>query len=302
MKILITGSHGLVGAALIKSLSANGHQIVRLVRSAARSVGTGISWDPEKGTIDLASLEGFDAVIHLAGESIAESRWTEEKKRRIRESRVDGTRLLSESLAKLSQPPKVLVCASAIGFYGDRGAEVLTEASAPGNDFLAGVCVEWEGAAEPAARKGIRVVNFRIGIILSGEGGALGKMLTPFRMGVGGKIGNGRQYMSWVALDDVIAAIELALVNDTLGGPVNLVAPEPVTNAEFTKTLGKALSRPTLFPVPQFGVRLAFGEMADALLLSSQRVEPVRLKEAGYQFQYPELEGALTHVLEKSRI
>jgi hypothetical protein len=297
MKILITGSHGLVGTALIKSLEPEGHEIFRLVRYAPHSP-TEIEWSPERYSIALARLEGFDAVVHLAGEPIAEGRWTEEKKRKIRESRVKGTRLLGDALANLSSPPKTFLCASAIGYYGDRGDELLTETSAPGNDFLANVCVEWEKATALAAEKGIRVVNTRFGIILSQDGGALKKMLPPFRMGIGGQIGNGKQWMSWIALDDVVGAIKFALEHLLLRGPINFVAPYPVRNAEFTKILGRVLSRPTLFPIPAFGVRLMFGEMADALLLSSQRVEPERLKQAAYQFRYPSLEAAFRRSLE----
>src|SRR6266849_229457 len=297
MKILISGSHGLVGTALIQSLTSEGEDdIFRLVRYAPNSE-TEIEWSPERYSIALARLEGFDAVVHLAGESIAEDRWTDEKKKRIRESRVKGTRLLGDALANLSQPPKTFVCASAIGYYGDRGDEILTEASPPGKDFLSDVCVEWEKATALASAKGIRVVNCRFGIILDANGGALKKMLPPFRMGVGGKIGSGQQWMSWIALDDVVRGIKFALANDSIRGPVNFVAPAPVTNARFTKTLGKVLSRPTLFPIPAFGVRLLFGEMADALLLSSQRVEPALLQTSNFLFQYSQLEAALRHVL-----
>jgi uncharacterized protein len=296
MKLLISGSHGLVGKALVKSLEAEGHEIFRLVRHAPGS-DSEIEWSPDRYSIALARLEGFGAVVHLAGESIASGRWNEEKKRKIRESRVKGTKLLSDALGNLARPPKTLISASAIGYYGNRGDELLTESSPAGDDFLAGVCVEWEQATAHAAEKGIRVVNTRFGIILDSKGGALAKMLTPFRMGVGGKVGSGKQWMSWIALDDVTGAIEYVLASETVKGPVNFVAPNPVRNAEFTKTLGRVLSRPTIFPIPAFGARLVFGEMADALLLSSQRVEAKRLKEAGYQFSFPQLEGALKHVL-----
>jgi uncharacterized protein (TIGR01777 family) len=296
MKILISGSHGLVGTALIQALESEGYDIFRLVRYAPHSE-TEIEWSPDRYSIALARLEGFDAVVHLAGESIAEGRWTDEKKKRIRESRVKGTRLLGDALANLSQPPKTFVCASAIGYYGDRGDELLTEKSAPGKDFLSDVCVEWEKATALASEKGIRVVNCRFGIILDAKGGALKKMLPPFRMGVGGKIGSGKQWMSWIALDDVVRGIKFALANDSIRGPVNFVAPAPVTNARFTKTLGKVLSRPTLFPIPAFGVRLLFGEMADALLLSSQRVAPTVLQTSNFLFQYSQLDSALRQVL-----
>jgi uncharacterized protein (TIGR01777 family) len=298
MKILISGSHGLVGTAFIKSLETDGHEIFRLVRHYPNSEAE-IEWSPDRYSIQLARIEGFDAVVNLAGESIAEGRWTDEKKRRIRESRVKGTKLLGDALANLAKPPKTFICASAIGYYGNRGDETLTESSAPGDDFLAEVCVEWEKATALATEKGIRVVNARFGIILDAHGGALAKMLPPFRMGIGGKIGSGKQWMSWIALDDVVGGLKFALANETLRGPVNFVAPNPVTNSEFTRTLGKALSRPTLFPIPAFGVRLLFGEMADALLLSSQRVEPQRLKATGYEFQYSQLQTALSHALQK---
>jgi uncharacterized protein len=296
MRILISGSHGLVGSALKESLQTGGHEILLLVRHAPAS-DSEIEWSPERYSIALARLEGFDTVVHLAGESIAEGRWSEEKKRKIRESRVKGTKLLSDALASLSLPPKTLISASAIGYYGNRGDELLNEKSAPGNDFLAQVCIEWERATELAKEKGIRVVNTRFGIILDAKGGALAKMLPPFRMGVGGRIGSGKQWMSWIALDDVIGALQFALTNEAVRGPINFVAPQPVTNSEFTKILGKTISRPTFFPIPAFGVRLAFGEMADALLLSSQRVEPARLLEAAYAFQYPQLPAALLHSL-----
>jgi uncharacterized protein (TIGR01777 family) len=298
MKILISGSHGLVGTALIKALETEGHEIFRLVRHYPNSEAE-IEWSPDRYSIQLARIEGFDAVVNLAGESIAEGRWTDEKKRRIRESRVKGTKLLGDALANLTKPPKTFICASAIGYYGNRGDETLTESSAPGDDFLAEVCVEWEKATALATEKGIRVVNARFGVILDAHGGALAKMLPPFRMGIGGKIGSGKQWMSWIALEDVVGALKFVLANETLSGPVNFVAPNPVTNAEFTNTLGKALSRPTLFPIPAFGVRLLFGEMADALLLSSQRVEPQRLKATGYEFQYSQLQTVLSHALQK---
>lgn len=289
----------MVGSALIKSLEADGHEIFRLVRHYPGSE-TEIEWSPDRYSIQLARIEGFDAVVNLAGESIAEGRWTEKKKRAIRESRVKGTKLLGDALANLTDRPRTFICASAIGIYGNRGDEILTEGSAPGNDFLADVCVEWEKATALATEKGIRVVNARFGVILDKEGGALKKMLPPFRLGLGGKIGSGKQWMSWIALADVVGALKFALVNETLNGPVNYVAPNPVRNAEFTKTLGKALSRPTIFPIPAFGVRLLFREMADALLLASQRVEPERLKESGYQFKFSNLDVALADVLEKA--
>src|SRR6266550_3770548 len=296
MKILISGSHGLVGSALVSSLRADGHEVFNLVRRAPHS-DSEVEWYPDRGSLALARLEDMDAVVHLAGENIAEGRWSDEKKKKIRESRVKGTTVLSKALANLKHPPKTLVSASAIGYYGNRGDLILTEQSAPGDDFLARVCVEWERATESASQQGIRVVKARFGVILSANGGALKKMLPPFRMGVGGRIGSGKQWMSWIALDDVVGAVKFALANDSLKGPINFVAPAPVTNAEFTKTLGKALSRPTLFPIPAFGVRLLFGEMADALLLSSQRVAPAVLETSNFMFRYSQLEAALRHVL-----
>ncbi|HEV2833851.1 MAG TPA: TIGR01777 family oxidoreductase [Pyrinomonadaceae bacterium] len=299
MKILVSGSHGMVGSALLKSLTADGHEVVRLVRGGRAFGSPQIEWDLTRGLIDQQQLEGMDAVIHLAGESIASGRWTELKKHAIRESRVYSTTFLSETLAELSRPPSVLLCASAIGYYGDRGDELLTETSAPGNDFLASVCVDWEEATRPAREKGIRTVNTRFGIILDREGGALAKMLFPFRMGIGGRIGDGRQWMSWITLEDVVSALKFVLVDHAESGPVNFVAPNPVTNAEFTKTLGRVLSRPTFLPIPAFGARLAFGEMADALLLSSQRVASTVLEDKGFPFYWPTLEPALRHLLQE---
>jgi uncharacterized protein (TIGR01777 family) len=296
MRVLITGASGLVGRALVASLVADGHEVTRLVRGRAGASGE-VSWDPEAGRIDAAALEGHDAAVHLAGESIAEGRWTDEKKRRIRESRVKGTRLLAETLAGLTRKPEVLVSASAVGFYGDRGAEVLTEESASGEDFLSEVCREWEKSSLAASRAGVRVVHVRFGIILSAEGGALAKMLTPFKLGVGGRVGDGRQYMSWVDLADAVGAVRHAINDKSLRGPVNVVAPRAATNEEFTRALGRALGRPTILPLPAFAARLAFGEMADALLLSGQRVEPARLNSSGYQFKYPDLDASLRHAL-----
>ncbi|HEX7523654.1 MAG TPA: TIGR01777 family oxidoreductase, partial [Candidatus Deferrimicrobium sp.] len=259
-----------------------------------------LRWDPVKREVDAAGLEGFDAVIHLAGENVGAGRWTAARKAAIRDSRVNGTRLLCETLAGLARPPKTLVCASAIGYYGDRGEEPLTEESPPGTGFLAEVCREWEAASAPAAQKGIRVVTLRIGMVLSPKGGALARMLPLFRVGLGGVIGGGRQYVSWVALDDLPHIIHHVLQRGDLSGPVNAVAPRPVTNREFTEALGKALSRPTPLPVPAFALRLAVGgEMADALLLASGRGIPRRLEETGYRFRFPELPAALRHLLGK---
>jgi uncharacterized protein (TIGR01777 family) len=295
MKILVTGSTGLVGSALVPALTAKGHEVIRLVRSAPKETEGEVYWNPEEGALEASALEGVDAAVHLAGENLAEGRWNEEKKKRIRESRIKGTRLLSEKLSRLEQKPEVLVSASAVGFYGDRADEVLTERSSSGSDFLAEVCREWELATQPASKAGVRVVNLRFGVIFSREGGALQKMLFPFRLGVGGKLGSGHQYMSWVTIDDAVGAILHAIENKSLRGPVNVVAPEAATNQEFTKALGRVLSRPTIISVPAFAARLVFGEMADATLLTSQRVEPALLKESGFVFKYPELEGALRH-------
>lgn len=303
MKIIVTGASGLVGSALVPTLIAGGHQVTALVRRASRhrppADVTEVEWDPAGGQLDAARLVGHDAAVHLAGEPIAAGRWTDAKKRRIRESRVQSTRLLAETLARLQTRPRVLVCASAIGYYGSRGAEVLIEESAPGNDFLAEVCRAWEAAAEPARAADIRTVHLRFGVVLSKEGGALAQMLTPFQLGIGGQIGSGKQYMSWLALDDAVGMIEFALNAESFAGAVNAVAPQPVTNREFTQTLGRVLGRPTFLPMPAFALRLALGEMADALLLASARVEPTRLAAAGYEFKYPQLEGALRHVLHK---
>ncbi|HEV8699673.1 MAG TPA: TIGR01777 family oxidoreductase [Candidatus Polarisedimenticolia bacterium] len=297
MRILVSGSSGLVGSALVPSLGTGGHQVVRLVRTRPAAGAAAILWDPARGALDAADLEGMDAVVHLAGEGLVPGRWNAARKARIRDSRVGGTRLLADTIARLSNPPRVFICASAVGYYGDRGDEVLREDSPPGRDFLAEVCRAWEEATEPAARKGVRVVQHRFGVILSPRGGALRTMLPPFRLGVGGRLGDGRQYMSWITLDDVLGAIEHALLTVTLKGPVNTVAPHPSTNAEFTGTLGRVLGRPTLLPMPAFAARLAFGEVADALLLASQRVEPARLLASGYRFRHPDLEPALRFLL-----
>ena len=296
MHIAVTGSTGLIGSALVPFLTVGGHRVSRLVRGHAVGLDC-IRWDPAKGVRDVALLEGLDGLVHLAGENIAGGRWTAARKAAIHRSRVEGTQRLCEVLARLARPPRVLVCASAIGYYGDRGDQVLMEEAPPGNDFLALVCREWEEAAAAAAKAGIRVVNLRFGIVLSPAGGALRKMLLPFRLGAGGRIGNGRQYWSWIALDDVMGAIHHALVTGSLGGAVNAVAPSPVTNAEFTRVLGRVLRRPAITPLPAFAARILLGEMADALLLASTRVMPKRLQETDYRFRHPDLEGALRHLL-----
>jgi hypothetical protein len=257
----------------------------------------GIFWDPYKGEIESEKLEAVDAVINLAGQSVAE-RWTPEKKRLIMESRVKGTTLLADTIARLSEKPRVFVCASAIGYYGERGDEILTEDSAPGNNYLASVCVAWERCAAAAVDAGVRVVSLRFGIVLSTTGGAFPRMLAPFQMGAGGRLGHGRQYMSWIALDDAIGAVEFVLTNDAISVPANVVAPEPVTNNEFTQVLGQVLHRPTLMPVPVRMAHLAFGnEMADQVLLASARVLPRKLSAAGFSFRFPKLDAALRHLI-----
>lgn len=295
MDVCITGASGLVGTALTAFLTTGGHTVARFVRKTA---GPGdIFWNPAENKIDAAALEGRAAVVHLAGEGIASGRWTAAKKARIRDSRVIGTRLLCETLANLKDPPKVLVSASAIGYYGDRGNEELTETSKPGSGFLPDVCCQWEEATRPAREAGIRVVNTRIGVILTPRDAALKKMLLPFQLCLGGVIGNGRQYWSWISLDDVIGGIHHALMTDSLHGPVNLTAPNPVTNRDFTKTLGKVLRRPTIFPMPAFAAKLVLGEMAKDLLLASARVLPKQLSATGYDFRHRDLETALRHLL-----
>lgn len=297
MKIAIAGATGLVGSELQPLLTTGGHQVTPITRS--RSDPKQIEWDIQAGTIESERLEGVDAVVHLAGENIAAGRWSDRQKAKIRDSRVLGTRLLCETLAGLNQKPKVLVAASATGFYGDRGAEVLTEDSGPGGNFLANVCQAWEAETKVAADAGIRVVKLRFGVILSPKGGALQKMLLPFKLGAGGNVGSGKQFWAWIGLDDAAGAIHHALMTESLAGPVNAVSPNPVTNAEFTKTLGRVLSRPTIIPMPAFAARLVLGQMADELLLASFRVVPTRLQETNYEFRHPTLESALRFQLGK---
>jgi uncharacterized protein (TIGR01777 family) len=296
MKVAVTGSSGLIGQALVRFLQASGHEVLRLVRRTPRATGE-LRWDPDRSEIDGPGLEGVDAVVHLAGENLAEGRWTAARKARLQTSRIGPTRLLSQTLAGLARKPMVLVSASAVGYYGNRGDEWLDEASPPGDDFLARLCADWEKATETAARAGIRVVNSRTGLVLSPHGGALAKMLPLFRAGLGGILGPGTQYVSWIAIDDLVGAIGHALANPAVAGPLNAVAPAPVTNLELTKTLGRVLGRPTIAPAPAFALRLALGEMADAALLASQRVRPQRLLATGYRFALSELESALRHVL-----
>ena len=297
MKILISGSSGLVGSSLIPLLNYNNHEVLRLVRFQPTTENE-IQWLPDQNQINLSPSDKIDAVVHLAGESIAD-RWNEEKKNKIRESRIKGTKLISNTISQLEHKPKVFISASAIGYYGDRGNEILTEDSVPGDDFLAQVCRDWETACLSASDNEIRSVQLRFGVILSPDGGALAKMLPVFRLGQGGKLGHGRQYMSWVSLEDVIHIIDYVLTTDTLHGPVNVVAPNPVTNSEFTNTLGRVLRRPTIVPgfLGQLATSVLFGQMSEALLLASQRVEPIRLNDSGYNFRYQTLESALRQIL-----
>jgi hypothetical protein len=295
-KVLVSGASGPIGAALLPALGASGYSVTCLVRRAPTGDGQ-IQWEPTK-PLAPQTVSGFDAVIHLAGEGIV-GRWTAAKKARIRDSRVQGTLHVAQALAHAEQKPRVFICASAIGYYGNRGDEPLREESPAGTGFLAQVCQEWENATRPASEVGIGTVQLRIGVVLSPSGGALRKMLTPFKMGVGGMIGNGRQWMSWIDVQDLVGAIQHILKNDSLRGPVNMVAPKPVTNAEFTKTLAGVLSRPAILPMPAFAVRLVFGEMGDAVLLGSQRVAPMKLAGSRYAFRFPELRAALESTLRK---
>ncbi len=313
MKILVTGSSGLVGTALVRALARAGHTVCRLVRPQSAGgegakEGFAVAWNPATGELGGAGV-GADAVVNLAGASIAGGRWSTRRKELLRASRIDTTRALVNALAKMNARPSVLVSASAIGYYGDRGDETLTEDSKPGTDFLAGLAQEWEAEALKAEALGIRVVLARFGIILAGEGGALAKMLTPFKLGAGGRLGSGNQWMSWVTLEDVVGILRFAIENTAVKGamnvapargPINIVAPQPVQNFAFTKILTKAVHRPALFPAPAFALRLALGEMADALLLSSQRVAPQALEKLGYRFLHPDLTSALAKVFVKS--
>jgi hypothetical protein len=303
MKIAIGGSTGLVGSALIPFLTTGGHEVVRLMRGGKQPAdGTSaVEWNPAEGTIDSTGLDGCDAVVHLGGHNIAGGRWSTSMKNRLRESRVNSTELLSKTMASLANPPKVFVCASAIGFYGgDRGDELLNEDSQPGSKFISQLCQDWENAVAPAREAGIRVINLRIGVVLSPQGGALQKMLLPFKLGGGGVVGNGKQWWSWVSIEDLPRIMLHCLTTESLSGPVNAVAPGAVNNRDFTKTLGRVLRRPTIVPMPAFAVRLGFGEMGEELLLGSTRVQPDRLTQSGYEFAFPELEGALRSVLGRS--
>jgi uncharacterized protein len=292
LKIAIAGATGFIGTAVAAHLAVAGHRVVRLVRKKPDPSRGDAVWDPSRGVLDPVVLDGVGAVVNLAGEPVAE-RWTAERKRRIKESRIEATTLLAKTMAAMARPPRVLVNASAIGIYGDRGDEVLDEESAPGSGFLADVARAWESAAAPVGERGVRTVFTRFGVVLSAAGGALKEMLPPFKIGAGGKLGNGKQWMSWVTLDDVVAAIEFALTSDRLTGPVNVVAPNPVTNAEFTHELGHAIHRPAVATVPGFALKLAYGEMGEAVLLASQRVLPKALERAGFHFRHPILHDAM---------
>ena len=297
-RILVSGASGPIGAALVPTLKASGAHITRLTRTGRAQAPPdeeSIPWNPEQAIAPNA-LSGFDAVIHLAGESIV-GRWSEDKKKKIRDSRVLGTRNLAQALAQAKDKPSIFICSSAIGYYGDRADELLNEESAPGVGFLPEVCREWEAATRPAADAGIQTVQIRTGVVLSPKGGALEKMLTPFKMGVGGKIGSGKQWMSWIDVEDMVGASHHILKSDLLRGPVNMVAPKPVTNDEFTKTLASVLSRPAILPMPAFAVKLLFGEMGETVLLGSQRVEPSQLIGSGYPFRFRNLRASLENIL-----
>ena len=305
MNVLVSGGTGLIGSALIPALRRSGHEIMVLTRRPSTASLPGVRfahWDPETGVMDAAALDGAQAIVHLAGESIAGGRWTDAKRSRIVESRVQGTRFLAERAATPSSPPSVFVSASAVGFYGNRGDEILTEESAAGSGFLADVCRAWEAATAGAAARGIRVVHLRVGLVLDAREGALGKMLPLFRLGLGGPLGRGRQWMSWVAMEDVVGAIEFAIGREDLSGPVNIAAPEPARNRDFALAVGRALGRPARLPAPAFALRLLFGRMADEAILASARVSPVRLLGAGYAFRFPSLGGALANAISPSSV
>jgi uncharacterized protein len=297
MKVLISGGSGLVGTVLTKALRADGHTVAHLVRPGGDAAPGDIRWAPVTSFVNVVAMEGIDAVVNLNGASIGGGRWTPERKKLLRSSRIDSTRVLEDALSRMKQKPRVFVSASAIGYYGDRGDEILTESSSSGDDFLSLLARDWEAEASRAESLGIRTVIARFGVILSANGGALPRMLTPFKLGAGGRLGSGKQWMSWVALEDVVGALLAAIANEQLSGPVNLVAPNPVRNSEFARVLASVLHRPAIFPAPAFALRLALGEMADALLLSSQRVEPTQLSANRYAFQFENLEPALHAIL-----
>ena len=295
MKVAISGASGLIGTALRSSLTSDGHEVIALTRRASFSPLETITWDLDQGRFDASALEGVDAVVHLAGEPVAK-RWNQARKNAIRQSRVRGTKLLVEGLKSLKNPPKLLVSASAVGFYGDGGDTELDESAPPGEGFLSDVCHEWEKATMEALGLGIRAVCMRTGIVLSTQGGALGQMLLPFKLGLGGPLGSGKQWMPWIHIDDIVGAFRYVMANDDLVGAVNGTSPNPATNADFTKALGRALHRPAVLPVPAFGLKLLFGEMAQ-ILLEGQRALPKKLLFTGYEFKYPDLSSALEDVI-----
>lgn len=297
MKILIAGSTGLIGSALVSSLKQSGHEVVRLVRSDTCLIERCLRWDPSTGRIDNERLEGFDAVVSLGGVNLAARRWSKAFKRQIVDSRINSTRLLAETIARLDRKPKVWLSASAIGYYGLAPGSPVDETAEPADDFLARLCVDWEEACQPAVEAGVRVVKMRIGAVLSPDGGALAKMLPLFRLGLGGRLGSGRQIMSWISIDDMVAAITHLLKTESINGPVNLVSPNPVTNLSFTRTLARAIRRPAFLPVPGFMLRLLLGEMSTHLLLSSAHVRPTKLSESGFKFRSPELAACLTKLI-----
>ena len=296
-RTLISGSTGLIGRSLVRRLESSGHEVVRLVRPDTRSDAAGVSWDPARGVLDPSAVEGFDAVVHLAGENIADRRWSEEQKRRIRDSRVGGTTLLSTTLANLNHPPAVFACASAGGYYGNRGDELLSDTAEPGTDFIASATKEWEEACDPAAQAGIRVVNMRIGVVLTASGGMLKRVLPIFKMGLGGRLGSGSQFFSWITLEDVIESAVWAMEKEELSGGINITSPNPLTNAEFTRALGRAVGRPAVFSVPRFALRIMQGDLSD-VVLSSLRMDPQRMLQSGFEFSQPEIDGALQWAVE----
>jgi uncharacterized protein len=300
MKILISGSSGMIGRALASAMQAEGHTVGRIVRPGRPLLAGDVQWEPKSATVDVKAMEGADAIVHLAGASIGERRWTPQQKALVRSSRVDSTRLLVDAISHMQRKPRVLLCASAVGYYGDRGNEILTESSSPGRDFLALLVRDWEAEAARAAHASVRTAMLRFGVILSGESGALPRMIAPFKLGLGGRFGSGKQWMSWIALEDVIGIIRTAIHNEDFSGPVNVVSPAPVQNAEFTRILGATLHRPAVISAPAFALRLALGEMAEPLLLYSQRVRPDRLAQIGYRFRFDDLSDALEAILAKS--
>ena len=296
MRVLVSGSTGLIGSSLVRSLESGGHDVVRLLRPQSRASANGIMWDPAAGSLDPREIECFDAVVHLSGENIANRRWSEAQMARIRDSRIGSTTLLSETLASLDSPPSVLACASAGGYYGDRGVELLDEDASVGTGFMAEATKEWEDATGPAASAGIRVVNLRIGVVLTADGGMLSRVLPIFKLGLGGRLGSGSQYMSWLTRSDVIDATVWTLEHDDLSGPVNVSSPNPVTNKEFTRALGRALRRPAVLVVPTFALRIMQGDLSE-VVMSSARMAPARLRESGFEFRHPEIDGALEWAL-----